>query len=94
MRLTLGAAGEDTRLTAAGDGGATPGWSAYSRARAILSARSNSWVLIPKNVLHLSIQLVRSLIDEFDIASFDLSPRPFAQVLVSTASMKAERDCV
>jgi len=39
------------------------------------------WVLIPKNVLDLCIQLIRSLIDEFEVASFNLSPRPFAQVL-------------
>src|SRR6202795_3740347 len=90
-----------------------PARSAYSKARAILSARSNSStlerardptkrvsctlrrhrrlylglcrlclrVLIPKNVLHLCIQLIRSLINEFEVASFDLSPRPFAQVL-------------
>jgi hypothetical protein len=29
---------------------------------------------MPKNVLHLCIQIVRSLIDEFEVASFDLSP--------------------
>ena len=39
------------------------------------------WVLIAKNVLYLSIQLIRGLINEFEIACFDLSPRPFAEVL-------------
>ncbi len=39
------------------------------------------WVLIAKNVFDLWVQFVRGVIDEFEIASFDLSPRPFAEVL-------------
>jgi hypothetical protein len=31
-------------------------------------------VVVAKNVLHLCIQLMRSLIDEFEMASFELSP--------------------
>src|ERR1700679_484834 len=38
-------------------------------------------VLVAKDVLHFYIEFVGGLIDEFEIASFDLSPRPFAQVL-------------
>src|SRR5271166_247930 len=38
-------------------------------------------VLIAKNVLHFYIEFVGSLIDELEIASFDLRPRAFAQVL-------------
>jgi hypothetical protein len=39
------------------------------------------WVLIAKNVLHLGIQLMRRFIDEFEIARFDLCPRPSPQIL-------------
>lgn len=38
-------------------------------------------VLIAKNVLHFNIEFIGSLIDELEIASFDLRPRAFAQVL-------------
>ena len=45
------------------------------------ASKSDVQVLIPENVLNLSIQFIRSLIDQFKIASFHLRPRPFAQVL-------------
>ncbi len=47
----------------------------------VMNKESSSWPLIPENVLDLRIQIISSLVDEFEIASFDLSPRPFAQVL-------------
>jgi len=37
--------------------------------------------LIPEDVLYLWIQLIRGLIDEFEIASFNLRPHLLAQVL-------------
>lgn len=37
--------------------------------------------LIPEDVLNLWVQLIRGLIDEFEVASFNLRSRLFAQVL-------------
>jgi hypothetical protein len=48
-----------------------------------MNKESSVWPLIPENVLDLRIQIMRSLIDEFEIVSFDLSPRhgPFFEAL-------------
>ena len=41
--------------------------------------------LVPENVLNLSIQFIRSLVDEFKIAGFNLRARTLAQVLSENA---------
>jgi hypothetical protein len=46
-----------------------------------LCRRLSFGILIPKNVFDLGIQLCCGLIDEFEIASFELRPRPFPKVL-------------
>jgi len=40
----------------------------------VMNKESSGWPLIPENVLDLRIQIMRSLIDEFEIASVYLSP--------------------